>query len=295
MPESPNVTSPPFGRLLLITRNLPPLLGGMEKLNLNIALELLRDFELVVIGPVGCASRLPEAAVVYEVQHAPLWRFLCSAFIRTLRVARKHQPRCLIAGSGLTAPMALFGARFCGARTAVYVHGLDLIAPHPVYRWFWRPILRRMNLCIANSSYTANLAASIGVRNEAICVINPGLDLPVLSNLSSANFRKSHRVGCRRIMLSVLRMTPRKGLLVFVGQALPTIIAQCPDTIHLIIGDEATNALTGNSAGMSKRIVDLARSKGLQKNVYLLGPCEDHVLSAAYQASDVLDFPVRDV
>src|SRR5690606_9891443 len=160
---------------------------------------------------------------------------------------------------------------------------------------FWRPVLRRMDLCIANSRYTANLAASIGVRNEAICVINPGLDLPGLSNLSPANFRNSYGLGSRKIMLSVGRMTPRKGLLEFVGQALPTIIAQCPDAILLIIGDEAPNALTGDSAGMGKRIVDLARSKGLQENVYLLGPCEDHVLSAAYQASDVLVFPVRDV
>lgn len=296
MIEPARSASPPPRRVILVTRNLPPLLGGMERLNLHIALELLRDFDLLVIGPIGCASRLPRASVVCEVPHKPLWRFLSSALVRALRLARKYQVNCLIAGSGLTAPMAFVGARFCGARTAVYVHGLDLIAPHPVYRWIWRPILRRMDLCIANSSYTASLATSIGIPNETICVLNPGLDLPGPTALSpAAEFRKSHGLHSRRVMLSVGRLTPRKGLLEFVGEALPKIIAKYPHAILVIIGDEAPDALTGGGAGMGKRIVDLARSKGLGENVCLLGPCEDQVLSAAYQAADVLVFPVRNV
>ncbi|MEX2496038.1 MAG: glycosyltransferase family 4 protein [Woeseia sp.] len=296
MTKQAKTASPPRPRLMLVTRNLPPLLGGMERLNLHIASELLRDFELLIVGPTGCASRLPSASVVYEVPHKPLWRFLSSAFLRVLRLSREYQVRCVIAGSGLTAPMALIGARICGARSAVYVHGLDLVAPHPVYRWIWRPILRRMDLCIANSSYTAGLAASIGIPNETICVLNPGLDLPDPEDPSTAaDFRKSHGLHSRKVMLSVGRLTPRKGLLEFVREALPAIVAVYPDAILVIIGDEAPDALVGGGAGMGNRIVDLARSKGLSKNVCLLGPCDDLVLSAAYQTADVLVFPVRDV
>jgi hypothetical protein len=59
--------------------------------------------------------------------------------------------------------MALLAARACGARTAAYVHGLDVVAPHPVYRALWLPALRRMDRVIANSAPTAELARKAGV------------------------------------------------------------------------------------------------------------------------------------
>jgi phosphatidylinositol alpha-1,6-mannosyltransferase len=268
----------------------------MERLNLHIALELRREFEVIVVGPVGCATRLPTASLVCEVPHKPLWQFLSTALVRVLRLAREHRPVCVVAGSGLTAPIAFVGACLCGARTAVYVHGLDLIATHPIYQWIWRPFLRRMDLCIANSGYTAGLAKSIGIPGKSISVLNPGVELPGFDDPSSAaEFRRRHRLDSRKVLLSVGRLTPRKGLLEFVDQALPAITDTYPDATLVIIGDEAPNALTGSAAGMAKRIVDLARRKGLEDNIRMLGPCEEAVLSVAYQASDVLIFPVRDV
>jgi phosphatidylinositol alpha-1,6-mannosyltransferase len=40
-------------RVLQITRNLPPLMGGMERLNLRMAHELALEFDVAVIGPYG--------------------------------------------------------------------------------------------------------------------------------------------------------------------------------------------------------------------------------------------------
>ena len=40
-------------RILHITRNLPPLVGGMERLNWHIADELSRRAQVQVIGPQG--------------------------------------------------------------------------------------------------------------------------------------------------------------------------------------------------------------------------------------------------
>ena len=46
-------------RILHITRNLPPLVGGMERLNWHIADELSRYGEVAVVGPEGAAARKP--------------------------------------------------------------------------------------------------------------------------------------------------------------------------------------------------------------------------------------------
>ena len=39
--------------LILVSRNLPPLRGGMERLNLHMALGLAEHYRVVVIGPRG--------------------------------------------------------------------------------------------------------------------------------------------------------------------------------------------------------------------------------------------------
>jgi phosphatidylinositol alpha-1,6-mannosyltransferase len=287
---------PSRARVLLVTRNLPPLRGGMERLNLHMALEIASAFDLDVIGPSGCGAELPNAIHAQEAPHRPMWRFLPNVFVRALRLARKRRPACILAGSGLTAPIAWIAARASGARAVVYVHGLDLVAAHPVYRLFWRPFLRRMDLCIANSRHTADLAAGIGIPQDRIVVLNPGVELPVhIDAGAAAEFRSRHGLGERKLMLSVGRLTPRKGLLEFVEQSLPAIAAAHPDATLLIIGDEAPDALTGSAAGMGQRIVQAASAIGLQDNVRILGVCDEADLSAAYQASDALVFPVRSV
>lgn len=47
-------------RILLITRNLPPLVGGMERLNWHMADELSKYAEVKVVGPTGAAAVKPK-------------------------------------------------------------------------------------------------------------------------------------------------------------------------------------------------------------------------------------------
>ncbi|HEV2608302.1 MAG TPA: glycosyltransferase, partial [Xanthomonadaceae bacterium] len=49
------------------------------------------------------------------------------------------------------------------------------------------------------------------------------------------------------------------------------------------------------AAGMGQRIMQAARGIGLQDNIRILGICDEADLSAAYQASNALVFPVRSV
>src|SRR4051812_32382630 len=93
-------------RVLLITRNLPPLRGGMERLNQHMALELAKEFHVAVIGPRGCRSTLVDDLVIAESSIKPLWRFFFGTLWRGLSAARRFRPDVVLAGSGLTAPFA---------------------------------------------------------------------------------------------------------------------------------------------------------------------------------------------
>jgi phosphatidylinositol alpha-1,6-mannosyltransferase len=268
----------------------------MERLNLHMASELDKQFDLLVIGPAGCSTYLPASVTVAEVTNRPLGRFLAVALFRALHLGRKHRPAVVLAGSGLTAPIALITARLCGAQAVAYLHGLDVVAAHPVYRLLWRPFLRRMNRCLANSRHTAELAAEIGIPAERVTVLNPGVaPVPAEDPASASLFRNRHELQGRRLLLSVGRLTPRKGMLEFIERCLPTIVAGCPEAILGIVGDEAPDALTGSAAGMGSRIERAAGQRGLGGNIRIFGPCDEADLFAAYEATDVLVFPVRSI
>ena len=165
-------------RILLVTRNLPPLVGGMERLNWHMAEELAKVADVRIIGPQGSAAVAPDSIDVREAPLKPLWRFLLRAQNLARREAASWKPDIVLAGSGLTAPLAWRAARACSANAAVYVHGLDVAVKHPLYRALWLPAIRRMQVVIANSQPTAALCRQIGVAAERIAIVHPGVELP---------------------------------------------------------------------------------------------------------------------
>lgn len=266
----------------------------MERLNLHMAQALAEWSELTVIGPQGCGKSLPGDCEVIEVPFRPLSAFL----LASLRAAWRRSGRPIdiaLAGSGLAAVSMKPAAWRASAASVVYVHGLDLVARHPLYRAIWLPTLRRFDHALANSANTADLAARAGVARGRITVIHPGVTLPTASHDPTEAFRPRHRLGQRPILLSVGRSTARKGLPEFVRHALPAIQHQFPDVILVVIGDEAPDALTGARTDGRAALRALAAELGLRENLLLLEACTDDALSQAYFAADVHVFPVRDV
>ncbi|MGH8153565.1 MAG: glycosyltransferase family 4 protein, partial [Rhodanobacteraceae bacterium] len=150
----------------------------MERLNWHMAAELAKVAEVRVIGPEGSAALAPHGVQVREAPLRPLWKFLVRARALARGEARTWQPRIVLAGSGLTAPLARAAARLCGAKTAVYVHGLDIAVRNIAYRALWLPAIRRMDRVIANSRATADLCRGIGMDPARVGIVHPGVDLP---------------------------------------------------------------------------------------------------------------------
>lgn len=309
-------------RILLVTRNLPPLVGGMERLNWHMADELSKTAEVRVIGPPGSAAMAPADVTVRETTLQPLWKFLQRAWALARHEARAWKPDIVLAGSGLTAPIALSAARLCGAKTCVYVHGLDVAVRHPVYRAVWLRAIRSADRVIANSRATAKLCRSIGVDPARIAIVHPGVDVPAKAADrieqgpepssrrepgssafasgpvvfgSAARFRQAHRLGDRPLLLSVGRLSTRKGLREFVTHALPRIVAVRPDVLLLVVGDAPRQALHAE-AQTPESIRTAAEAAGVGAQLLFLGVITDYAeLGAVYRASDVHVFPVRDI
>lgn len=284
-------------QVLLITRNLPPLVGGMERLNWHMADELSRHAEVRLIGPKGAKALKPKKTTLTEAPLRPLPLFLFVAFYKTLWQALRWKPSTIIAGSGLTAPLAWLVSRFFGTKSSVYLHGFDITAPSKIYQKLWVPVFKRMDSVIVNSTPTKKLAMAAGVPKHKIHLVYPGVSLPVApqpANQISA-FKKQHGLEEMKILLSVGRLTTRKGLREFVKHALPRIIEEEPNTVLLIVGEAPKNSL-GADIQTEESIKAQAYTSGVAQHVKFLGVITDQMLLATvYEASDIHVFPVRHI
>jgi phosphatidylinositol alpha-1,6-mannosyltransferase len=221
---------------------------------------------------------------------------ILSSVTRGIAMALRTRPQVVLAGSGLAAPAAVAAAAGMGASPMVYLHGLDIVAASRVYRALWLPCIRRCRAVMVNSANTRRLAIDAGVDAGRIRIVHPGTTIPTLDAGARARFRARHGIDAGApLLLSVGRLTARKGLAEFVAGCVPRVRAAHPDTRLVIIGDEAPQALhRGQGAGI-ERVREAARAQGLEGVVTWLGPCSDAELAEAYQAADLHVFPVRDM
>ena len=278
--------------LLLITRNLPPLVGGMERLNVELIAELADSFEVTVVGPKGATA--PGAVRMYAAPSKKLPVFLVWAMVASTWVAIRKRPRWILGGSGLVAPAVMLAAWISGARSGLYLHGLDIVVKHPLYQRLWLPAIRRATLAMANSTNTMRLAVSSGVRQDRIEVLFPGVTLDHGTG-DAQRFRSLLQGADGSILLSVGRLTARKGIAEFIENVFPAIVRAVPDVTLVVIGSDAKDALLKGGADQRARIVQSARSQGLHERVLLLGSVDEQTLADAFAASDVHVFPVLDL
>jgi phosphatidylinositol alpha-1,6-mannosyltransferase len=267
----------------------------MEKVNQHLLAALAPEWRLSLCGPQGCGEFAPEGAQVREVAIRPLPVFLSLSAVKAVLLALNSRPSLILAGSGLAAPMAWAAARLTGARLAVYLHGLDIIAPSRIYQTVWLPFIRSSDVVLVNSENTSRLARNKGITGDRITVLHPGTDIPETEPSAGPSFRARHGLGQRKLLLSVGRFTRRKGLAEFVARCLPELVVRWHDIMLLVIGEEALDALHGVSGGERERILAIARSANVGDNIHFLGRCDEAALQAAYQAADCHVFPVLDV
>ena len=280
-------------RILLITRNLPPLVGGMEKLMLNLANGLAEYADVTIVGPTGCSAFFPDDLVAYEfAENAPT--FILSSTWKALRLCHSHDFDIIIGGSGLVSPTLRILGRIFGCKTLVYLHGLDLVVNNIIYQSVFTPCHRRLSRVLVNSSNTLHLAMEKGIVGERISIVNPGTNIPQTPDAKAlSHFRENHNIDFEKTIVFVGRMTKRKGLSAFVKHSLPEILRKEPRCGLVIVGDEPQDSL--NQLGEGAAVIDVVSSLENRDRVRFLGKLSDADLNVCYAASAVQIFPLIDI
>lgn len=283
--------------ILIVTRNLPPLIGGMERLNWHIADELSRQHHISLISHQAAEATAPKNIDFFATPLKPLPLFLISSFLRALCCCITQPVDILFAGSGLTAPIVVLLAKIFRKKSIVYIHGLDIGTNNKIYNLFWVPFIRHANQVIANSSPTYQLCVQKQIAQTKLSIVHPGVTYPPKAKNEKLiqSLKDKYNLNNKRILISVGRLTERKGINEFLDLCLHKIISVHPNTVLVIIGDTPNQALNKNLQS-KEMIMTTANKHGIAQHVIFTGNIfQDEILSSFYYLADLHVFPVKHI
>lgn len=262
----------------------------MERLMQQCVVTLASRFDVTLIGPRGCSAFTPENVLVIECPPSP-FGFLTVAMFKGAWAAMKSSFDLVLGGSGLVGPITWSLAKIAKARSAVHVHGLDLVVENFIYQRAFVPFTRRHDRVVANSLNTRDIAIQRGCPEANLRVVNPGASIPPEKSVDDiAKARDSLGFADKKIVLFVGRMVRRKGLAEFLESAWPTIMANVPNAMLMVAGDKPDDALLKDADG-GERLLNAIDATS-ESSVTFLGTVSDEVLWQCYAAAETLVFPL---
>lgn len=297
-------------RHLFVTQDYPPDLGGMARRHV----ELCRRFapESVIVSTVASPTAAPfDRGEPYPIVREPFPFAAAKRFANEVTWARHIARLCHdnidVIHLGNIRPCG-YAVAIATRRTAtpylVYVNGGDLLrerqkaATSRTKRWSARDILARAAGIVANSQWTATLAAdvmhAVGVRRAPpVAAIDLGTD-PVQFSPGRDRRTLRSRLGVDEapMVLSVARLVPHKGQDVAI-QAIASLDASLDASLGASL-DASLDASLGRvhyvvvgEGHDAARLRALAASAGLGDRVHLTGPLGDEEVAEAYATADV--------
>lgn len=280
-------------RLVLVTQDFPPRRGGIQTYALELARRLAPRLDaFAVIAPAVDGAA--------EIDREFPWRVLRSGSPDTLIAAAAPLLLELALADGFdhtlhaqwsTTPAAL-GLRAAGRirKVASVVHGRELLlAPWrktPLAQRGYDAVRRRslaaVDRVLATGTYTAGLARELGVAAERIRITGCGTDPERFRPVDARPLRERLGLGERRVLLTMARLVPRKGI-DSVLRALPAVRRAVPDVAYLVCGEGPDR----------ERLETLARELGVQDAVRFPGSVPDDELTRWYCAANVFVMPSR--
>ncbi len=228
--------------LCFVTRKYPPQRGGMELLSLELTTRIAR--------------RRPTRIIAKAVRRPALPGFIVAAALRLLVDCARGRIAVLHLGDPVLSPLAMV-AKVFGVPTVVTIHGLDVTYDHPLYRFWLRLFLWKLDAYVCISDSARKAAVERGVPENRTSVIGVGIDI---APIPVPQARREDD-----LLLFVGRLVRRKGLAWFVGNVLPALAAKRPRLRLAVLGDGPER----------QTVIDIAARARVLDKVELLGSADD--------------------
>ena len=277
-------------KILIITKNLPPQIGGIERLT-DKTIQVLSDrFQCTVIGPMESKKFVDKNCTFVGCNSNNLFLFFFECLYKSIIASLNEKFDILYAPSGLMSPITGIIGIFSKAKRVTYIHGLDIAANNYIYKKIFVPAILSSDLIITNSKNTSNIIKDKKFNNE-LTIINPGVEIPELEENNNSGFKSNYSLNGKKILLTVGRLVKRKGVAEFIQHALPIIIESNPDVFYIVIGEEAANAVKKDSSVRSQ-ILSCIEFANMENHVLMIDRVSDEDLISAYMSSNLFIFPL---
>lgn len=258
-------------KILFISRNYPPKIGGLETYSFN----LIQEFE---------RHHIAHKIVLSRSNIHLLW-FLPYCLIAGVAAAWRHAIGHIHLCDGLLSPVGAILKLVSGARISVSIHGLDITFRNVVYQLLVPRCTARLDKIICVSQATRSECQRRGVPDQKIVVIPNGikpealyLDQPkeVLKRQLEAIIGQT--VRGKKVLLTVGRLVKRKGVIWFLDSVMPRLD---PDYIYIIAGD-------GPELGAIRTRI---RTHKWEQRVFTLGRVNEDVRKILFNTAHIFIMP----
>lgn len=283
-------------RLLIVTQDFPPAVGGIETYTSELVQRWAgRSDRMEVVAP-----SMSQAPAIDEAMPVPVTRVETRSDLLPLtglaavsKRARALEPDVAFHAQWQTVGASLLARRLTGfpRRIVCATHGRELLF-NPVeelpvlgrgYNLLRRLLLRGPDLFVPVSQYTADLLRDRGVPSSRLRIVPNGTDPERFRPLDAGPLRERLGLTDSTVMLTVGRLVARKGIDTTL-RALPDILDAVPDLTYLVAG-------TGPDRDRLEHIAD---TLGVRSSVHFVGHVPFDELPSYYNAADLFVMPSRE-
>ena len=265
---------------LVVTRNFPPEIGGMQNLMEGLSNALLNH------GPVKVFAEVHNESENYD-KNSKLNIVRVSGF----KIFRKYRKANLVKEflSSNEVRASFFDHwksienieknLLSKTKSFCLIHSKEI--NHPIGSSFNKRVLNALakaDHIIANSKFTKEFAKKLGIKN--VTVINPGCNYPIPINEEAKEFARSIYGNASPRLITVSRLDGRKShqnILMTVKNLLPKF----PNLKYVSIGD----------GDEKKNLLKLRKELGLENNVELLFKSTEQEKVALLEQSNIFVMP----
>jgi len=270
--------------ILFVSRAYPPVLGGIERQNFELA---------------GALGNLTDVTVVANTRGKKfLLFFLPYAMCRILFELPRHG--VLLLGDGVLAPLgALARILMPWKRVFAVIHGLDVTFCQKqslmgrIYRAVNIPSLRKLDRLIMVGRHTIDEAVKVGVDRDRCTFIPNGLYPDKLREPHTreelANLVDMECAG-KKVILRVGRFVPHKGVPWFIDHVMPLLSQE-----YILIAAGGRNQKTVGDRDAYTDAQEAIRKHGLEDRVRLLTNRPWSDMKILYNTADAYVSPNIDV
>ena len=258
--------------ILIITRNYPPKVGGLEK------------YSFALIEAFSSLMKTHRITLSKSKRHL-LW-FLPFSLIKALFIVNKHSIPKIHLCDGLLAPVGLILKMLTGAEVSVTIHGLDITYDNRLYRKFIPSCVAKLDriVCVSHATLGELLKRAPvlpencivipnGIQRDEMYLADPRRELErrfeQLTRLNLSN---------RKVILTLGHLVKRKGARWFVSRVMPELPEEY---LYLVAGEGPERD------AIEKAVMDY----DLKHRVFLLGEISHECRTLSYNLADILVMP----